>query len=166
MNKTRKAFIVAGSVIAIIASIFMLFTSAILFVASSIIDEKFVVETYYAMDPNATLVTEQDGGYIIYYRDSELNMDLTVTDEEVKTIVNVSSTLCLGVSITSLTFATAGVVLSIILLVEQKKHSAKGIIIALLVISALSGNLLSTAFMIVALCLKHKNVEVAQNANT
>lgn len=158
MSSTKKGFIKAGSILAIVASSFVILFSFIFVLAGFSVNEDFVIETY-KTEPGYQYVEELDGGYYIEYNESEGSgwVTQTVTDDEIQLIVTVTRVILFTISAFCLGLAVAEMVISIIMLNKLKNNeSKKGLIITLLVLSLLVGGIITTSFMIVALCLKDK----------
>ena len=135
MNGTKKAFLLAGSILGIIEAASMILIAISLFSVVGSIDVNAVI----------TLLEEE----AMLYSDVELAAIAELTN----TIIAIMSAYMAGMSVAML-------VLSIIVLKQRNKGvSKKGTIIALLVISILNANILTAAFMIVALCLKDKTAQ-------
>lgn len=135
MNGTKKAFLLAGSILGIIEAASMILIAISLFSVVGSIDVNAVI----------TLLEEE----AMLYSDVELAAIAELTN----TIIAIMSAYIAGMSVAML-------VLSIIVLKQRNKGvSKKGTIIALLVISILNANILTAAFMIVALCLKDKTAQ-------
>ena len=132
MNGTKKAFLLAGSILGIVEAASLIMMALSLFSMLGTID----VET-------VRLILEEEA---ILFTDIELAQIAELSN----TIIVVMSAYILGISVSML-------VLSIVVLNQRNKGvSKKGCIIALLVISILSANIITAAFMIVALCFKDK----------
>lgn len=166
MTKTKKGFLKAGSIISIIAAVLSALMSFIFIAAANMIDEKFILETY-ETEIGYTYVEESDGGYYIeYYEDEDDLHATTVTDDEIQLIVTASKTILIVLTVFVLGLSVAEFVIAILILNKlSKNESKKGLIITLLVLSILSGTMLTTAFMIVALCLKDKPKATLENIN-
>ncbi len=138
MNKTKKGFMYAGGIIGIVCAVFLIFTALAMLAARSIITVEFVTDTI----NQATNMTAAEKTEALAHIDS---------------IVSISKQVCtvMGIFLTGL--AVANLVLSIKVNKQASEGSNKrGVTIALLVISIISANLLTAAFMIVSLCLKFK----------
>lgn len=132
MNGTKKAFLLAGSILGIVEAASLIMMALSLFSMLGTID----VET-------VRLILEEEA---ILFTDIELAQIAELSN----TIIALMSAYILGISVSML-------VLSIVVLNQRNKGvSKKGCIIALLVISILSANIITAAFMIVALCFKDK----------
>ena len=132
MNGTKKAFLLAGSILGIVEAASLIMMALSLFSMLGTID----VET-------VRLILEEEA---ILFTDIELAHIAELSN----TIIALMSAYILGISVSML-------VLSIVVLNQRNKgFSKKGCIIALLVISILSANIITAAFMIVALCFKDK----------
>ena len=153
MNKTKKNFLSASSILTIVAAAFAMLLGLGAMVCSSFISEDFLLDIYEA-DPSSEIVKELDGGYIIYTTDDDGEVT-TIDDETLVIIVDVMKVGCVVLGLVSIGFAVAKLVLAILILKANKKDEyRKGISIALLVLSVLTNAWLEAAFIIVAMCLK------------
>ncbi len=166
MNKVKKGFVTAASILTIIAATFAIVTALSSLFLSSKITEENILKLYEA-DPSAEIVQELDGGYTIYITDEDGEIT-TIDDETLVIVAEVMKVGCVVLGIVSLAFATAKLILAIILLKSNNKDKyRKGIAISLLVLSILTGAGLEAAFIIVSLCLKTevKNDENVEENN-
>ena len=132
MNGTKKAFLLAGSILGIVEAASLIMMALSLFSLIGTIDVEAV---RLLLEEEAVLFTE---------------MELVQITELVNVIIPAMAIYITGISVSML-------VLSVVVLKQRNKGvSKKGCIIALLVISILSANIITAAFMIVALCLKDK----------
>ena len=65
MNPTKRSFLKAGAILAIISAVFMVFTGVSMFLLVNSINEEFILEMY-KMEYQYTKVPELDGGYHIH----------------------------------------------------------------------------------------------------
>ncbi len=137
MNKTKKGFLIAGCILAIIASAVML----ILALSVKSIDGFLTIETL-----EQALLEEDPGA--MYSQEELVALKGLITG-----FLNVFAIICGG-------FAIATLIVSIILLVKTSKDKfSKGLTITLLVLSIGMSNL-TLIFMIVALCIKDKKENI------
>ncbi len=154
MNKTRNAFVRAGSIISIVVAVLMLLVAGGVLIVRPYLTEEIFAESYLLMDGSKH--TEADGSYIIEYLDPEDGTLKEITEGEIELIAKTAQAIAVVVADISFVIGIAQMVLAILLLVSTSKgKKGTGLIISLLVFSTLSANLVSAAFMIVALCLKH-----------
>lgn len=165
MTATKKGFLRAGGVLAVIASVFLALMGFILVGATAIIDEDFIIDTYKTEDGFA-YVEEAEGGYHIEYLEDEDDLlPKTVKDDEIQLIAKVSKIVLAVMAVFIGGLAIAQLIFAILILSKlSKEQSSKKLIITLLVLSILTGSMLTAAFMIVALCLKDKKPTL-QNIN-
>ena len=161
MSKTKRGFIKAGSIITIVGSaIGLLLAFIFLFVMPSIFTEKTIKESYNATTD--TIVDLGNGDYVIKTYDDK-GLLIEITREEVQEIARISQVVFKAIGGIMLAWDIALMVISIILLNKTSNNiESKGLIISLLVLSALSLNLITLAFMIVALCLKNPKQPILQ----
>ena len=144
MNNTKKGFITAATIIGIIEAASLIFIGLILLISFKSIDAEMIL---------SILAAEEE---------------LILTDAEISFILSFSKIFMVIFSIYSIVMGAAMLTLSILVLKNKNKGVfKKGLAIALLVISVLNGNMLSTAFIIVALCIKDKTAAeiVEENMN-
>lgn len=162
MNKTKKAFMLAGSIISIVQVLMMVLGGFILMAASSIITEEQLCSVY-DTDSSYTKVEEGNGDYYYVYTDQITQEQYLITDTDIQTTVQITKTILNSLAIYVLVMGVANLVFAIIVLKHSINESNKKFgIITLLVLSVLTSNILTTAFMIVALCIKDKPKEVAE----
>lgn len=159
MSSTKRGFVKAGGILAIVASSIALLFSLIVLCISFVINEAFIVEIFKA-DSDYRYVEGVGGSYYFELIDTtgvESEDEIIIKSEDielmvttVKAVVLCSVAYCLGMSI-------AEMVLAILILNKLNKNEVKkGSIIALLVVSLLTGGIITAGFMIVVLCLKDK----------
>ncbi len=135
MNKTKKNFMLAGSILGIVYSAIFILVGIVLIANIKIINHDFI----------AQILAEDTTGY-------------TYTDEEISMILNFTKSIYAMISIYLIGISIAQLVISIIVLKQTSANiDKKGLVITLLVISFISSNILIGAFMIVALCLNSKS---------
>lgn len=160
MNKTKKGFLTAGSIIAIVAACFGILVSILLFSFGVGLKEKHIVEIY-KMDESAEYHENADGSYYIIDIDEETGEETILKESEIEIIVKIAKGFLIFASFVEVGLDIAIMIIAIKLLkATNKKEEKKGLTIALLVLSALTGEILTLAFMIVALCLKNKQKPV------
>lgn len=169
MTTTKKGFLKAGSIISIIAAVLSALMSFIFISAATMIDEKFIIETY-ENEAGYAYFEDADGSYYIeYYEDEDdviLGVKQKVTDDEIQLIATASKTILIVLTVFVLGLSIAEFIIAILILNKlSKNESKKGLIIALLVLSIISGTMITSAFMIVALCLKDKPKATLENIN-
>lgn len=156
MNKTKKGFLTAGSIIAIVAACFGILVSILLFSFGVGLKEKHVVEIY-TMDETSEYHENADGSYYIIEIDEETGEATILKESEIEIIVKIVKGCLIFASFVEVGLDIAMMIIAIKLLkATNKNEEKKGKTIALLVLSALTGEVLTLAFMIVALCLKNK----------
>lgn len=158
MTETKKNFIKTGSILAVIASIFIALFGFVMIPVACLIDEDFVIATYKS-EPGYAYHEELDGGYYIEYTDVEdgIVQVYKVTDEDIKLVATVGRVMSILIATFCIGLGVAEFVLAVLIMNKLAKNKQnKGLIIAMLVISGLTGSVVTFAFMIVALCLKDK----------
>ena len=167
MTTTKKGFLKAGSIIAIISAVLSALLSFVFIFSATMIDEKFILETY-ETELGYTYVEEADGSYYIeYYEDEDdvmYGQKVKVTEDEIELIATISKALLIALSVFVVGLSAAQFIFAILILNKMgKDKSSKAQIITLLVLSIITGTMLTTAFMIVALCLKDKPKATLEN---
>lgn len=165
MTATKRGFLRAGGVLALVASVFLALMGFVLVGATATIDEDFIIDTYKTEDGFA-YVEEAEGGYHIeYFEDDDDLLPTIVKDDEIQLIAKLSKVVLAVMSVFIIGLAVAQFIFAILILSKlSKEKSSKKQIITLLVLSILTGSMLTAAFMIVALCLKDKKPTL-QNIN-
>lgn len=131
MTKTKRGFILAGGIIAIITACILLLFGFIFLEAATIVNYQFVCQLL------------ENFGELVYY-----------TSQEISLIVDTSRVLLYVISALSFGFGIALLILGI-KLTKMNNKTKNGVIVASLVLGCFV-NLIVTAFMIVVLCLKDK----------
>ena len=156
MNKTKKGFLTAGSIIAIISAILGILVSILLFSFGAGLKEKHIIEIY-KMDEACEYHENADGSYYIIDIDEETGAETILKESEIELVVKIVKGFLIVAACLEIGFGVAMMIVAIQLLkATNKNEEKKGKTIALLVLSALTGEVLTLAFMIVALCLKNK----------
>jgi len=156
MNKRRKGFLKAATILSIVAASFGILVSIFLIFLSPMLNEEVLIDLYKA-DPTYTYVEHADGGYSFTYQDDD-GIITTIDDETIPAMVTVTKIILTGVGIVFALYSAAQLTLAIIVLkgVNKLKYRA-GCVIALLVLSVLSNALLEAVFIIVAMCSKQED---------
>lgn len=160
MTKTKSGFLKAGSIIGVVMSALCAVFGLICFVGQKIVTRDFVVQVVFDCAENEYTSIENFDGSITYklYKDGVCVKE--TTSEEVDAVASLTKATMTTMGVFSCCFAVAELVLSIFVLIATSNEKIKNsLIVSELVISLLAGNLLTFAFMIVALCLKNKPVE-------
>ena len=138
MNKTRKTFMLTGAILSIVEAGVLILVGLILFGASNMVTTGMVSEII-ASDPTIGEVAEEE---------------LQAMVQLIQMMFNV-----MAFYVVALAIATIPVAVKVM---KNTGNNNKGAIIALLVLSIFTENIITFAFMIVALCLKNKPVEVVE----
>lgn len=155
MSKTKKGFLIAGAIITLLSCVVMLLSSKIFDMAKDFINEDFIIKSY--EEEGYQKITNPDGSYVLQLEDEITYEKTNVTEDEVQLIIKGSYVVIDTVKFSLLAFSVISGILAVCILVQtSKEKSKKGTIVALLVISALTFNYITMAFMIVALCIKNK----------
>ncbi len=162
MNKTRRAFLNAGSIIAIImACVFTLIGIVCI-----------VVSPFVSTDNLCDLYENDSENYKTYYVNGDKSegvdyfVELDQNGQETKTVIYVKDldklatltrTFLKATGWSTIVLEVASFITAIFVIKDAKKLTNPiASIITLLVLSLLTGNMLTFAFMIVGLCMKNK----------
>ena len=155
MTKTRKGFLKAGAIIGIISAILGMLFSFLMFAVGKSITEEKVVE-WLKTSEEFTYVEENNSYYFIGTDENGTTVTLDeeateLTTKVIKYALMISAGIDFAVSIPFL-------ILSIKLLSKTNKGVySKRLTVSTLVLSAIFGELIVLAFMIIAMCSKNKN---------
>ena len=155
MNKTKKGFLNAVSIITIIASAFgILYGLVFMFVGSNLLTEDLIVDVF-KDDQEYTYVEYEDGSYCFEYMEDGVKGE--ITEKQIEFVISLFASILNIAGLTVLGISIAKLVLAIRILNKTSKDQySKGNTIALLVLSVLGCNLLETIFLIIAMCSKDK----------
>ena len=159
MTKTKSGFLKAGAILGIIWAGFFAIFGMTLFTIQGELSHKYIIEDIMEYKKTEYDTINNFDGSITYKltKDGETR---TIESEKLDEIIELSKKVLTVGGIYVLAFSVASLALSILVLVNSEKEKAnKGLIISLLCVSVFSANILTLAFMIVALCLKDKKVE-------
>lgn len=138
MNGTKKGFMLAGGILAIIAASSFIILALILLAGRSMVDVDFVTQIINETNlnnPNQIALTE-----------ANINMVMRLT----RSMMMIGSLVLIAFAVLNLVFGIK------VLKLASAKSNKNASVITLLVVSILSCNMLTAAFMIVSLCLKFK----------
>ncbi len=139
MNNTKKMFMMAGAIISIVYFVVLIYLGFLFFVSSSMMTLDYVRQVVDASS----------------YDEEMLQAVLSIA----KTLLNMMAIYVLVIAIVSLVFSIK------VLKQSSARQNKKANIITLLVFSILSANIITAAFMIVALCLKFEQPQLDNNLN-
>ncbi len=161
MSSTKRAFLKAGAIISIVLAGICILEGILLGTLSSMVTEKSIKEGYENDTTTFTLVTDKEdetlepGDYYFTYTVND--KEIKITRGEIVAIANVAKTVLNVFAWITILLSVANIIVAVLVIKDAKRNSnRKASIITLLVLSVLSGNLLTMAFMIVGLCLKNK----------
>ena len=162
MTRTKRTFLYAGWILGILSSIFMLLSGVVFLIgAKAVITKDLFVESYFEDTKNYTAydasnqITDNIDEVAYFVSNSSQNEKFTIKDIEtsakiLKTVVIFLGCILVGLGIAEMAFGI------LVINVAAKGSNKLASIITLLILSAVTGNLLTMAFMIVGLCLKNK----------
>ena len=165
MNPTKKNFLKAGGIIAIISAVFLIFTGFSCISALSMVDEENILSTItYGIDYE--YFENEDGSYYIeYFEDEDDLRPERLEQKDIQDMVKIAKGVLIGFSVLIFAISLVQFIFAVKILKNLKKGiSKKSHIITLLVFSILTDTILTAAFMIVALCIKDKKVTL-ENIN-
>ena len=149
MNKIRKGFLTASSIITFIGVAGAVLLSLFGFLMGGLLDEDLIKESYKA-EETYTYYEDAKGEY--YFTYIEDGQKMIITQDEIKFIAKISSVSCFIVATSALVFAIAKLILAIKILVSTNRDKySKGCVIALLVLSILNFNIFESICLIVAM---------------
>ena len=156
MNKSKKSFLLIGSILTIVASVFAILGGLFCFLVGSMCDEDFIKQIYIE-DPEYQLTELPDDYYFEYMEDGQL-MKITENDIEFISDIIETITTIAGVVILGTAAVKMGLAIRIIIANSHDKY-AKGSVITLLVLSIINGNILEIIFLALAMSTKDKQPE-------
>ena len=160
MTKTKSGFLKAGSIIAIVMSVLLVLTGFIFIKSSSLVTTDMVMYVAYGVENGQyRTITVTDGIRLYEFYDANGSRQIVQADA-VDDVTTLAKSILKTAGIVSIVLETATLAIAICTLCATNKGQAKtGLIITQLVLALFSANLVTFAFMIVALCLKNKKVE-------
>ena len=170
MTKTKKAFLYAGSILGILSSIFILLVGFVFFICAPIMDKNIIFDSYYE-DLNYTAYDATDNPTenkddVVYFQENTSGEKVAVKDIEaftkiLKTVIIFLAFILVGLGVAEMAFSI------IVINVASKGSKRLASIITLLILSAVTCNLLTMAFMVVGLCLRNKpEIEIAPSVES
>lgn len=158
MNKSAKGFLSAASILTIVSSVLAVLLAFLLFLAGSMCTES-VIKDSYKDSGEYVYYEEADGSYYFVEIDEDtMTEELRIPESEIEMIAKISSAVLYITGVLNLIVPIAKLVLAIKILVNNNREKfGSASTIALLVLSIITINILESAFLIVALCLKNKN---------
>lgn len=158
MNKTKKTLLSIGSILTIVSSSFAIFCAIFSFFIATMLNENLFKEIYME-DTNLTYYEEIDGSY---YFTSLINgkEEEFIDEEEIEMISEIATDLVNFIGFYILALATAKIVLSIrILILNKRNEYSSGCSMALVILSILTTNFIEAILLIVAICFKDKIIK-------
>ncbi len=160
MTSTKKAFLNAGAIVAIILAGICILGGIIVCASSNLVTEKAIKDVC-MLDSKYTLFTQtedptlEEGDYYFTYTSD--GKDYKLTKGEIETMAKTTSAVMDVIAWFTIAISVANIVISAFIMRDSAHNKdRKAFIITLLVLSVLMGNLISMAFMIVGLCMKNK----------
>lgn len=149
MSSKKKGFLKAGTILGIVVAVIMLLSAIAVFATKNLVTTDFVKEVLVASEEYVNI----EG--VIYEKTSTGATGAVLTEEEIKLTVDIIQSGMTMIGIFCIGIGAAMLVVSILLIHKTNKlQYSMGLTIALLVLSLFAGNLITMAFMIVALCIK------------
>ena len=162
MNKTRRAFLNAGSIIAIImACVFTLLSIICIVVAPFVTTDNLVdlyeddtknFKTYYINDNK-----DEGVDYFVELNDRGEETKTVIYVKDLDALAKLTRTFLKSVGWGTIIFEVASFIAAIFVMKDARKlENRMASIITLLVLSLFTANMLTFAFMVVGLCLRNK----------
>ncbi len=166
MNVTKRNFLKAGAIIAIVSAVFMLFTCFGFISSIGMIDEELMLNTI-TYETDYEYFENEDGSYYIeYFEDEDDLRPERLEQKDIQDMVKIAKGVLVGLSVLIFAISLVQFIFSVKILKNLKKGiSKKSHIITLLVFSILTDTILTAAFMIVALCIKDNPKVTLENIN-
>lgn len=162
MSKTKKGFLNAGAIISIVLAVVFILLGVVFLGANSFINKNFVVEAYKA-DPEYRDISEGEEIKFEYVGTDQTLVGTVITGEDIEIVVTLVQNVVKFFAWILIILAVLNIVLPVLVFgVVNKESDGIGSIIGLLIVSVLSFNFITMAFMITALCLKNKPKENAE----
>lgn len=152
MNSTKKNYLKVATILIIVFSSISIAMGLLCVIAGGAINEEFIKDTY-RIDEEYTYHENADGSYYFTYNDD--GEVLTVKESEIELEAKVTKIFTISSGILVLGIQIPKLILSILALKAAKKNKfKKGLVIALIVLSAINTQVLELVFLILALCAK------------
>lgn len=156
MSKTKRGFLKAGAIIGIVAAALIAVFGLICFMGQSIVTREFVVQATFKCKENEYTTIENFDGSFTYKFVNENGIVEELTSADADTVASLAKAVLTTMGVYCIAMSIASVVISVFVLLNASNDKCKiGYVIALLVLSLLTCNFITAAFMIVALCLKN-----------
>ena len=153
MNKTKKGFLTASSILTIVGSSLLILISLFCFLCSGFVTEDLVLESYKS-DPEYTYYENGDEYFFTYEEDGVLCF---VYEDEINLVTNIVKTMFIVGGTIGLLFSLAKLILSILILVKKGKNKySPGLTISLLILSILTFSPIEIGLLIAAISIKNK----------
>lgn len=165
MNKTRRSFLNAGAIIAIVLAVLCAIISVVCIVIAPAVTTDNLCDiyesdtedfkTYYVHDNK-----EEGIDYFVELNDRGEETRTVIYVDDLAQLAKIAQTFLKTVGWVVLILGVASFIAAIFVLKEANRLTNRiAAIITLLVLSLSLGNILTFAFMIVGLCLKNKPIE-------
>ena len=161
MSKRKKGFLTAGAIITIVAAVFSLLGSLLMFAGASYLDDDFIVKMY-KEDEDFTYYETFDGDfYFEYVEDGKIEK---ITEDDIELVADIIETGLSTIGFVMLAFGGAKLALSILLLINNNKNkNSRGRTISLLVLSMITMSIVESILFILAMCSKDDKIQVEEN---
>ena len=155
MTKTKSGFLKAGSIIAIVAAAFIAMLGLTSIASQKLVSRELVAASAFEISIDDLEIIDNADGSVIYKNPAN---GQKLESEEVDLIVDLTKKVLVAVGVYSIAMSIASFVIAVLNLVKVNQEKSKtGLIVTQLVLSIFTANVLTFAFMIVALCLKDNN---------
>ena len=156
MNSTKQGIVKAGAIVAIVLACLMLLGAiTTLPVVNTVFSEDAIIETF-KTEPGYNYVEDGDTYYIEYL---EEGVAVKLTENDIMFTVNImKQALNIAVGLIAVMAVVSILIASFLISSVNKSKRCTGKIVALLIMSILTGNAVTMALMITALCIKDKKI--------
>lgn len=150
MAKRKKSFLIAGSIVALVAAALSMLAGVLTICLASHFDERVVVE-YFKSDPTYKYEQGNDGEHIFYYED-ENGRILAIEQDSLEDAIDAMNTLIKVMGGFCIGLAVAKMVLAIIILRGAYLNKfKKGCTISLMILCAINGWIVEIVILMFAL---------------
>ncbi len=152
MNKTKKGFLTASSILTIVTSGLAIFLAVIMFFVAGEFDEKTMKQEY-LNNKNFDYYEDVNGDY--YFKGIEDGEEIAIYQADIETISKFMQIVINSIGAVLLLLSLIKIIFAIrILLFNSRERYAGGSVITLLVLNLLEFNILVSGLLITSLCIK------------
>ena len=156
MNKRKKGFLTAASILTIVGSAFAIIIALFMFSVGSISNEQMIKEALIKSD-EYVYYEDVDGSYYFIEIDEDTMQEVRLEEKEIELIAKVFSILLYVGGFFAIAFAIVRLILAIKVLINNNRQKySLGLTITSLVFAALTAGTVETVLWVVSLCIKNK----------